>query len=162
MRALLQRVNRASVSLENGESRSIQRGLVVLLGIAPSDSEKDVNWLVEKILNIRLFRKEGPEAKSSEFDLSIQDVQGELLIISQFTLFADARKGRRPDFTQSAPPEKARSLYHLFVEMLRQRFSRIATGEFGATMRVDIQNQGPVTILLDTADVLPAAHNAPS
>lgn len=147
MRALLQRVSEGSVTLENGERRAIGRGLVALLGVAPDDEPKDAEWLMEKMLSLRLFPKEGG---TSSFDLSVQDIGGEVLLISQFTLYADVRKGRRPDFTRAAPPDRARETYAKFVEAFRQKFPRLATGEFGAMMRVDIRNEGPVTILLDS------------
>ncbi len=174
MRALLQRVQSASVNIENAGSRSIGRGLTVLLGIAPADTEKDALWLSEKILNLRLFPKawaaapeegKGHPARadaedglpagrgaSSGFDLSVKDIGGEVLVVSQFTLYADVRKGRRPDFTGAALPDRARSLYLYFVNCLQQAFPRTVTGEFGAAMRVDIHNQGPVTILVDSQE----------
>jgi D-aminoacyl-tRNA deacylase len=148
VRALLQRVSEGAVTLENGERRAIGRGLVVLLGVAPDDGDKDAEWITDKVLSLRLFPK--ADAPRSEFDLSVQDVGGDVLLISQFTLFADARKGRRPDFTDAAPPAQAREKYLRFVEGFRKKFPKLVTGEFGAMMRVDIRNEGPVTVPLDS------------
>jgi D-aminoacyl-tRNA deacylase len=149
MRALLQRVTEASVTVEDQPPRKIQQGLVVFLAVAPSDTEKDIAWLVEKILNMRLFPPKDP-AKPGSFDQTVQDMDGELLVVSQFTLYGETRKGRRPDFTGAADPEKARIFYDTFIQVLQNRYPKVQTGEFGARMRVDIRNDGPVTILVDT------------
>ena len=148
MRALIQRVNTACVLINSQEKRHIGKGLVVFWGTTAHDSEKDMDWLAEKIVSMRLFPK--PDETKSEFDLSVHDIDGEILLISQFTLYADCRKGRRPDFSHAAAPTTARPLYEQFTERLRRLHPKIVTGEFGSSMRVDIQNQGPVTISLDT------------
>ncbi|HOW28548.1 MAG TPA: D-aminoacyl-tRNA deacylase [Elusimicrobiota bacterium] len=147
MRALIQRVTEASVSIEGLSERSIGKGIVVLLGITGTDSEKEVTWLIEKILTLRIFPSDD---RTSEFDRSVEDVGGEILVVSQFTLYGNVRKGRRPDFSDAAGTADARKLYDRFVELLTQRFPRVTTGEFQATMLVKIHNQGPVTLLLDT------------
>jgi D-tyrosyl-tRNA(Tyr) deacylase len=145
---LLQRVSAGAVTVEEMETRSIGRGLVAFLGIAPGDTEKESRWLVEKILNLRLFPNDNGQ---SEFDRSVRDIEGEILLVSQFTLYADMKKGRRPDFTRAAPPDRARGIYQRFVAILKELHPRTVTGEFGASMRVEIRNQGPVTLFLDTA-----------
>lgn len=147
MRALLQRVTKASVSVGGQVVGSIGRGLVVLVGVAAGDTEKDAAYLAEKTLGLRIFPDE-----EGKFNLSVLDVQGELLLVSQFTLLADARKGRRPSFTAAAAPEEARRLFNRFVEMARQSGLKTETGRFQEHMQVDISNDGPVTIMLDSRD----------
>ena len=149
MRALLQRAAGASVSIDNRLIASIGCGLVVLLGVSREDSEEDARYLVDKTLNLRIFPDE-----SSHFNLSALDVGAELLIVSQFTLYAGTRKGRRPDFTAAAAPGTAEPLYHRAVEMFSDSGLKVATGTFGGLMTVSIENQGPVTIMLDSADRL--------
>ena len=176
MKALLQRVSSASVSIENGDTRSIGRGLVVLLGVAADDVEADAVGLAEKVLSLRLFptkwafEKSSPpktilqEARSdpkaeADFNLSLSEIGGDVLIVSQFTLLADVRKGRRPDFTAAAKPEAAVGLYRVFIETVEKQLITpssdpkpvVATGTFGASMRVTLANEGPVTLLIDTA-----------
>jgi len=150
MKALLQRVAKASVTVEGKVVGDIAGGLVVLLGVANEDCEKDAGYLADKIANLRIFSDDG-----SKFNLSTLNVHGELLVISQFTLLADTRKGRRPSFTSAAPPEKAETLYNYFVMRLKQIGLKVKTGEFGAHMMVEILNDGPVTIMLDSADRAP-------
>lgn len=147
MRALLQRVTRASVSVEGKELGRIGPGLVVLLGIGKSDTGEDAAYLVEKVLNLRIF---GDPPRG--FELSARDVSADLLVISQFTLYARTRKGRRPDFTQAAPPDEAESLYRRTVEMFAQSGLRVVQGRFAAYMQVELVNDGPVTIMLDSRD----------
>jgi len=147
LRALIQRVSRASVSVEDEELARIGPGMVVLLGVSAEDTEDDARYLVEKTLNLRLF---GEYPKG--FERSARDISAELLVISQFTLYARTRKGRRPDFTQAAPPELAESLYDRVVQLFAESGLRVAEGRFGAYMEVEIINDGPVTILLDSAD----------
>jgi D-tyrosyl-tRNA(Tyr) deacylase len=144
MRAVVQRVTRASVSVDDQVIGAIGPGLVVLLGVAHNDSEAEARWLAEKIVNLRIFRDE-----AGKFNRSALDVGGEVLVISQFTLLADARRGRRPSFTEAAPPEVAEPLVDRFAELIRQRGLRVATGRFGAYMLVEIHNDGPVTLVLD-------------
>lgn len=145
MKALLQRVTGASVSVASEEIGRIGYGLVVFLGVAAGDTEKDARYLVEKITGLRIFAD-----KDSKFNLSVLDIQGELLLVSQFTLLADARKGRRPGFTDAAPPDCAEKLFDYFVARVKDTGLGVATGRFQAYMQVEIQNDGPVTILLDS------------
>ena len=147
MRALLQRAAAASVSIDGEPTASIGSGLVVLLGIARDDDEADAEYLVGKTVNLRIFSDE-----SGHFNRSVLDAGGELLVVSQFTLYAATRKGRRPDFTAAAPPKQAEPLYERTVELFRETGLRVATGSFGALMTVSIHNHGPVTIMLDSAD----------
>ena len=147
MRALLQRVTSASVSIDGAETGSIGPGLVVLLGVADGDDEADARYLVDKVANLRIFADE-----QGRFNHSALDVGAGLLLVSQFTLYADTRRGRRPDFTRAADPETANSLYQQAVEMFRATGLPVATGEFQAYMQVKLENDGPVTILLDSAD----------
>jgi D-aminoacyl-tRNA deacylase len=148
LKALLQRVTSASVSVEGTGVGSIECGLCVFVGVANGDSEKDADWLVSQLINLRIFADE-----AGKFNLSLLDVSGELLLVSQFTLLADARHGRRPGFTDAAPPEEAERLFNVFVEKSRAAGVRVATGRFQAYMQVDIRNDGPVTIMLDSRDV---------
>ncbi len=150
MKALLQRVSRASVSIDGNLVGEIGRGLVVLVGIANGDTEKDIDYLVQKIVNLRIF-----EDSESKFNLSAIDVKGELLIVSQFTLMADTRKGRRPSFTDAAPPAQAEALFEKFVAVAGGTGLKVATGRFQAHMLVDIQNDGPVTVILDSREKFP-------
>ncbi len=146
MRAVLQRVSEASVTVDNQIVGQIGTGLLIFLGIAPDDSQAQIDRLIQKIIQLRIF----PDS-TGKMNLSVQDLQAELLVVSQFTLFADCRKGNRPGFTAAAPPQLAHELYELFLKHLRLQFTgKIATGIFGAEMRVSLQNEGPVTILLDT------------
>jgi len=147
MKALLQRVSAASVSIDGQEVGSIGRGLVVFVGVAAGDSQKDIDYLVQKIVNLRIFSDE-----DGKFNLSALDIGGGLLLVSQFTLLADTRKGRRPSFTDAAPPQEAEALFDLFVEKARTTGLEVATGRFQAYMQVDIKNDGPVTIMLDSRE----------
>jgi D-aminoacyl-tRNA deacylase len=144
MRALLQRVSRASVTVDNKVISQIEKGLVILLGIGHGDGEEQVTFLSEKIAKVRIF-----EDEQGKTNLSIQDVKGEALVVSQFTLYADSRKGRRPSFTDAASPEVAEPLVNQFVNLLRQQGIPTQTGQFGAQMLVEIHNDGPVTIWLE-------------
>ena len=146
MRAVVQRVREARVVVEDREVGSIARGLLVLLGISPEDSDAEVQWAAEKLATLRIFTD--PEGK---MNLSVEDIGGELLVVSQFTLYGDARKGRRPSFIGAARGEGAERLYEAVVSALRARGFSCATGEFGADMDVELVNEGPVTILLDSA-----------
>ena len=147
MRALVQRVAEASVEIEGAAVSRIGRGLLILLGVAADDEEADAEYLVPKIANLRIFA-----ADANRFNLSAGDVNAEVLVVSQFTLYADTRRGRRPDFTRAAPPELAERLYEHTVTLLRDTGLTVATGRFQAYMQVKSQNDGPVTILLDSAD----------
>ncbi|HEX9975034.1 MAG TPA: D-aminoacyl-tRNA deacylase [bacterium] len=147
MRAVVQRVTKASVSIEGKVVGSIGNGLVILLGIKNGDSEDDAKFLADKCVNLRIFAD-----AAGKFNLSALEVGGELLAISQFTLYGDTRKGRRPSFIEAAPSEISEPLYQKFVDYLRQSRLKVATGEFGAMMLVEIHNDGPVTILLESKD----------
>ncbi|MEL7645787.1 MAG: D-aminoacyl-tRNA deacylase [Anaerolineaceae bacterium] len=144
MRAVVQRVSRGQVNVDNKLVASIQRGLVVLIGVSPSDTGADAQTLAEKVANLRIF-----EDAAGKMNLSCLDVNGEVLAVSQFTLYADTRRGRRPSFTGAAKPELAEPLCALFVESLQAMGINAQTGIFGAHMLVDLRNDGPVTILLE-------------
>ena len=147
MKALLQRVTSASVSIAGETVGRINRGLVVFIGVAIEDTEKDAQYLAQKTVNLRIFADE-----QGRFNLSALDVKGELLVVSQFTLLADTRKGRRPSFIEAAPPEQAEALFEQFVEHARSTGLRVETGRFQQYMQVEIQNDGPVTIMLDSRE----------
>ncbi len=145
MRAVVQRVGSGSVSADGEVLGRIGPGLVVLLGVGQGDGPDDARYLADKIINLRIF----PDA-AGRFQRSLLDVGGELLVVSQFTLYGDCRQGRRPSFTQAAPPDEGERLYRFFLDCLRVYPIRVATGRFGAHMLVEIANDGPVTILLDS------------
>ncbi len=147
MRALVQRVSEASVEIGGAEVARIGRGLLILLGVAADDEEADAEYLAPKIANLRIFADD-----ANRFNLSALDVDAEVLVVSQFTLYADTRRGRRPDFTRAAPPELAERMYKHAVSLLRETGLTVATGQFQAYMQVKSQNDGPVTVLLDSAD----------
>ncbi len=145
MRLVLQRVKGAEVKVEGQTVGKVGKGLVVFLGVRNGDGEGDAKYLAEKVTKLRVF-----EDTSGKFNLSIMDVGGEVLVVSQFTLYGDCRKGRRPSFTQASPPEEAIKLYQRFVALLQERGLRVETGVFGSRMLVEIQNQGPVTFVLES------------
>ncbi len=145
MRAVVQRVARASVTVDGEVTGSIDRGSLVLLGVAENDAESDADYLVDKALNLRIF-----EDNDGKMNLSLLDVAGDLLVVSQFTLYGDTRRGRRPSFITAAEPEKANRLYEYFVSKAREQLARVETGRFQAMMDVELVNQGPVTIILDS------------
>ncbi|NOY81513.1 MAG: D-tyrosyl-tRNA(Tyr) deacylase [Kiritimatiellaeota bacterium] len=144
MRALLQRVTEASVSVDGQVMGRIGPGLLILVGIANGDSDADARWVAEKCVNLRIFSDQ-----DGKFNLSALDVGAELLVISQFTLYGDTRRGRRPGFTDAAPPEISRPLYRRFVSYCKKSGLRTETGVFGAAMRVHLINDGPVTLLVE-------------
>ncbi|HKI47217.1 MAG TPA: D-aminoacyl-tRNA deacylase [Balneolales bacterium] len=145
MRIVLQRVSRASVTVENKITGKIDDGLLLLVGIHPDDTEETINWMGLKILRLRVF-----EDGEKKMNLSVSDVKGGILVISQFTLYADTRKGTRPGFSEAAGPEFAKMMYEKFLTWLQVHSDlRIQTGVFGAMMNVDLVNKGPVTIILD-------------
>lgn len=147
MRAVIQRVSRAEVRVDSKIKGTIQQGLLVFLAIHKSDAELDAHWLFDKICNLRIFSNE-----SGKFDLSLQDIQGQMLIVSQFTLYGDCRKGRRPSFESSAPPDIAIPLYDKAINYMKSKGIHTESGEFGAMMEVDFINDGPVTLILDSPE----------
>lgn len=148
MRAVVQRVSSAKVSVDKEVVGAIGRGILVLLGVSVRDSDKDADYLADKVLNLRIF-----EDAEGKMNLSLLDIEGELLVVSQFTLYGDATRGRRPSFIDAAPPERANRLYEKFVNDARKLVSRVDTGRFQALMDVELVNDGPVTILLDSEKV---------
>jgi D-aminoacyl-tRNA deacylase len=146
MRAVIQRVSRASVKIGGEIVGEIGAGVLVLLGAGAGDTQADADYLVGKIIALRIF-----EDASAKMNLSVAEVGGALLVVSQFTLYGDARRGRRPSFDAAAPPDQARGLYEYFVEKVRAAGLRCETGRFQETMKVELSNEGPVTILLDSA-----------
>jgi D-tyrosyl-tRNA(Tyr) deacylase len=145
MKTLLQRVSRSTVSIEGETVGSIGRGLLVLVGVAAGDNEEDIDYLLSKILNLRIF----PDAEG-RFDRSVLEIKGELLLVSQFTLLADTKKGRRPGFSGAAPPTEAKRLFDLFTKKAEVSGLKVAGGRFQAYMAVSLVNDGPVTIMLDS------------
>ena len=145
MRAVVQRVSKASVTIDQQEVGKIDQGLVILLGIHEKDTQDDVDYLVKKIAQMRIF-----EHEQGKMNRSVEDVEGQILSVSQFTLFADTKKGNRPSFISAARPETAIPLYEAFNEGIRNRGITVATGQFGADMAVSLINDGPVTIIIDS------------
>ena len=145
MIAVVQRVASAGVSVDDHTVGEIEKGLVVFLGVAGGDEEKDADYLSDKIVNLRIF-----EDSNGKMNLSLLDISGEMLVVSQFTLLADCRKGRRPSFVGAAGPEQADELYEYFVKSARGHVRKVATGQFRAMMKVSLVNDGPVTIILDS------------
>jgi D-tyrosyl-tRNA(Tyr) deacylase len=145
MRAVVQRVKAGAVLIEEQTVGRIKEGLVVFLGVGQNDEEKDAQYLAKKIVNLRIF-----EDEAGKLNLSLPEIGGEILVVSQFTLYGDCRQGRRPSFTLAAPPEKANQLYQFFVERIKEEGIRVATGVFQEEMLVKIENDGPVTLLLDS------------
>ena len=145
MRAVVQRVSRAKVTVNEWTSGEIGHGLLVLLGVGQGDTEADATYLAEKIAGLRIF-----EDEAGKMNRSVLDVEGSILAVSQFTLYGDVRRGKRPSFDAAAPPEQASKLYEFFVERIRAAGLRCETGRFQETMQVELVNEGPVTILLDS------------
>ena len=146
MRALIQRVNHAGVEIEGEEKASIGKGLLILLGVEEQDNEQDIPWMTGKISKLRIF-----EDEDGQMNLSIRDVGGEVLVISQFTLHAKTKKGTRPSYSRAAGPDRAHALYEAFARQMGREIGITAqTGEFGAYMKVNLENDGPVTIMIDS------------
>ncbi|HEX8399350.1 MAG TPA: D-aminoacyl-tRNA deacylase [Pyrinomonadaceae bacterium] len=145
MRAVVQRVSRASVTVDGEITGKIGKGLLVLLGVSTDDEESDAVYLLDKIINLRIF-----EDAAGKMNLSLAETSGELLVVSQFTLYGDTRRGRRPSYIEAAAPEKANQLYEFFVREARKQIGGVETGRFQAMMDVELVNDGPVTILLDS------------
>lgn len=148
MRAVIQRVSRASVTISNRVKSEISRGLLVLVGIEEADNDADIDWLCSKIVQLRIF-----DDSSGVMNMSVQETEGSILVISQFTLHAKTRKGNRPSYIRAARPEVAIPLYDNFVKRLSQLMGReVGSGEFGAMMQIELINDGPVTIIIDSRD----------
>ncbi|MCD6385561.1 D-tyrosyl-tRNA(Tyr) deacylase [Candidatus Sumerlaeota bacterium] len=148
MRVVLQRVSQASVKVNGKTVGEIGKGLLVLAGIGKDDTEEDLNYIANKIVNLRIF-----EDEAQKFNRSLLEIKGDLLVVSQFTLYADCRKGRRPGFTDAAPPEQASAMFDQFVNILRGFSLRVETGVFQAMMDVNLCNYGPVTIIMDSKEM---------
>ncbi|NFG23604.1 D-tyrosyl-tRNA(Tyr) deacylase [Clostridium botulinum] len=146
MRAVVQRVTSSSVKVEDNIVGAIGKGLNVLIGISKSDTLEDLKYIRDKVINLRIFQDE-----KEKMNLSLLDIKGELLVISQFTLYGDCRKGRRPNFMDAKGGEEAKELYEEFLSLLKESNLKVETGEFGADMKVEINNDGPVTIILDSS-----------
>lgn len=144
MKAVLQRVTKAELKINGELYSSIQNGLVVLLGISHSEDVQTLEWMKKKILSLRIFND-----SEDKMNLSVQDVNGEILLVSQFTLYADSRKGNRPSYINAGRPEYSETVYNEFVELMKKEFPRVKTGQFGADMKISLTNDGPVTILLE-------------
>lgn len=149
MRAVVQRVKEGSVEIKEKEIGKIEQGLVVLLGVGRNDTEKDAEYIAEKIINLRIF-----EDKEGKMNLSLKNINGQILVISQFTLYGDCKKGRRPSFISAALPDKAVKLYEYFVRCIKNYNLKVETGQFQAMMLVKIFNDGPVTIFLDSEKLI--------
>ena len=145
MRTVVQRVSSASVTVDGNIIGKINKGFLVLLGIKSTDTKQDVDYMVKKVINLRIFRDE-----NDKMNLSLKDVNGELLIVSQFTLYGDASGGNRPSFIDAAKPDIAIPLYEYFVSECRKKINLVQTGEFGADMKVELLNDGPVTIIMES------------
>lgn len=150
MRAVIQRVDGASISIEGTEPRKISAGLLVFLGVMDGDEEAQAEYLAKKICDLRIFKDD-----NDRLNLSLKDIKGQILIISNFTLAADCRHGRRPSFEKAAKPQRAQELYDYFVSLVRKEseLSAVETGEFGAHMHINAQNDGPVNIIMDTENI---------
>ncbi len=146
MVAVIQRVRKASVTIDNEQFSSIANGLLVLLGVSFSDTDEDVKWMVQKIANLRIFSD-----SEMKMNLSLKDINGEVLVVSQFTLLANTKKGNRPSFTEAAKQDLAIPLYEMFIKRIQTHLNNeVKTGKFGADMKVELLNDGPVTIILDS------------
>lgn len=145
MRAVIQRVNGASVKVDGKTCGEIGKGILVLLGVGPNDTDKDLSYMCDKVLGLRIF-----EDTDEKMNLSLRDINGELMVISQFTLFGDCRKGKRPSFASACPPDRAEKLYEEFLKLCEDEGFKPEHGIFGADMKVSLENDGPVTILIDS------------
>jgi len=148
MRSVVQRVNYASVKVDGEIIGKIEKGLLVLLGVCDEDTEKDMIYMADKITGLRIF-----EDEDEKMNLSVEDIGGELLVVSQFTLFGDCRKGKRPSFSSAGRPDYANEMYEKFVAYLKEKGFKTETGKFGADMKVELLNDGPVTLMIDSKKV---------
>ena len=149
MRAVIQRVKHASVAVDGNVCGKIGQGLMILLGVGKNDAESDMRYIADKLLSLRIF-----EDENGKMNKSVCDISGELLIISQFTLYGDCRKGRRPSFDSAMKPQEAEAMYKSFVEYIKQSGLKTETGIFGADMKVELLNDGPVTLILDSTKIM--------
>lgn len=145
MRVVLQRVQRANVKVENEIIGEIERGILILVGFEEADNQEDYEWIIHKIIQLRIFPDE-----NGVMNISLQDIAGEILVVSQFTLHASTKKGNRPSYIKSSPPQQAKEQYLQFVQTLQFKYPKVQTGEFGADMKVELLNDGPVTICIDS------------
>jgi D-tyrosyl-tRNA(Tyr) deacylase len=145
MRAVVQRVSRAEVLIDDVRVARIGEGILALVAISRQDTEKDLQWMAKKIVELRIFSD-----SEGKLNLSLQDIRGQLLLVSQFTLYGDCKKGRRPSYSEAAPPSHAEKLYNRFIEIVRSIVPDVQTGRFQAMMKVDLTNSGPVTLILDS------------
>jgi len=152
MKAVVQRVSQAEVLVGGDCVGRIGEGILALVAISRTDTEKELQWMARKIIELRIF-----DDKEGKLNLSLQDVKGELLVVSQFTLYGDCRKGRRPSYIDAAPPAEAEKLYHQFISIVRQFIPDVQTGQFQATMEVKLTNSGPVTLILENEQTTKAA-----
>lgn len=146
MKAVVQRVDSASVVIDNVKKRNIEKGYVVFLGISKSDEEKDIEYIITKLINLRIFEEE------EKMKLSLNDIDGEILLISQFTLYGSVKNGNRPSFDEAMNFKGAKIMYENFVKKLKEKYDKIKTGEFGSYMKVSLVNDGPVTIIIDSKE----------
>ncbi len=149
MRAVVQRVKNASVTVDNNVIGEISHGLLVFLGVGDGDTDSDMKYIAEKVIGLRIFSD-----AEDKMNLSVKDVEGEILVISQFTLYGDCRKGRRPNFTASMEPKGAEEMYQKFIKYIREQGIHTEHGEFGADMKVSLLNDGPVTLILDSSKII--------
>jgi D-aminoacyl-tRNA deacylase len=149
MRAVVQRVSQAEVVVGGVQIARINEGILALVAISHRDTEKDLQWMAKKIVELRIF-----DDAQGKLNLSLQDIGGQLLVVSQFTLYGDCRKGRRPSYTEAAPPSDAEKLYQQFIEIVRRLTPNVQTGQFQAMMEVTLTNSGPVTLILDSLNLL--------
>jgi D-tyrosyl-tRNA(Tyr) deacylase len=148
MRAVIQRVNRASVAVSGKEIARIGKGILALVALHRTDTAQDLEWIARKTVELRIF-----DDAEGKLNLGLPDIGGELLIVSQFTLYGDCRKGKRPSYSDSAPPREAQALYDLFLEIIRQKIPGVKSGQFQAEMEVELVNSGPVTLILDSLEM---------